>query len=180
MSEFCTGVQILLQRMETHPEEFYIEVEPNKIPRNAKWEHLMSNLVNVKKGGEVRGEAIFFTEAELDALFEGYAKIRRKAFDNYVMRRLLDVDGEEQDEGVTFTPNKPPRQILNVSTANQSLMQRQQAAAVRQLGLANAANVSNYPYGAISTGQTGVVSHVKHDDALNPGVIAKVKEALGF
>lgn len=144
MSEFCTGVQILLQRMETHPEEFYVEIEPNKIPRNAKWEHLMSNLVNVKKGGEIRGEAIFFTEAEIDALFEGYTKIRRKSFDNYVMRRLLDAD--EQDDGLTLTNVAHPPPVYINTTTGQSVYQRQQILAQQQ-AMMNQLQNSNYPYG---------------------------------
>ena len=175
-------MQILLQRMETHPEEFYVEIKPNEIPRAVKWDHLMSNVVGIKKGSDIRGDAIFFTDAEIDALYAGYVKIRRKAFDDFVMRRVLDAD--EQDEGVTFTPNKPPRQILNISTANQSLMQRQQAAeqqaaAARQLGLANAASLSNYPYGAISTGQTEVGQQSLGEQE-HQNFLARVKKAAGF
>ena len=147
MSEFCTGVRILLQRMETHPEEFYVEIKPNEVPRAVKWDHLMSNVVGIKKGSDIRGDAIFFTEAEVDALYEGYVKIRRKAFDDYVMRRVLDAD--DKDEEVTLTT---PHQVLNVNTVNQSIYQRQQiavqqAAAARQHVMMDALGNSNYPYG---------------------------------
>lgn len=145
MSEFCTGVRILLQRMETHPEEFYKEPDPNRLPNAAKWEHLMGRVMSIKRGEDVRGDAVFLTNDELDALYEGYVKIRRKAFDDYVMRRVLDAD--DKDEEVTITTT---HQVLNVNTVNQSIYQRQQAALAQQAALTQQALAqigNNYPYG---------------------------------
>jgi hypothetical protein len=98
--EFCTAVKILLQRMETHPEEFYSEMPPNRAADNPKWGHLMTQIVSLKNGGDIRGEAIFLTDAEKDALYDSYVKLRRKALDDYVMREVLTP---EEDEGVERT-----------------------------------------------------------------------------
>jgi len=90
--EFSAGVNILLQRMETHPEEFY---EPqNKVNsiRTPKWHTVMISVMQVKFKESVRGEGNFLTEAEVDALFDGYSKIRRKAFDDYVMDTVLNPE----------------------------------------------------------------------------------------
>jgi hypothetical protein len=98
--EFCTAVKILLQRMETHPEEFYSEMPPNRAADNPKWGHLMTQIVSLKNGGDIRGEAIFLTDAEKDALYDSYVRLRRKALDDYVMREVLTP---EEDEGVERT-----------------------------------------------------------------------------
>jgi len=99
--EFCTAVKILLQRMETHPEEFYIEMPPNRATDNPKWGHIITQIVSLKNGGDIRGEAIFLTAAEQDALYDSYVKLRRKALDDYVMREVLTP--EEEDDTGTVT-----------------------------------------------------------------------------
>jgi hypothetical protein len=100
--EFCTAVKILLQRMETHPEEFYIEMPPNRAADNPKWGHIITQIVSLKNGGDIRGEAIFLTAAEQDALYESYTKLRRKALDDYVMREVLTPEEKEDTGTVTM------------------------------------------------------------------------------
>jgi len=93
--EFSAGVNILLQRMETHPEEFYIgnELDRDRPMRpNAKWQNMMNSVMQVKFKESARGEAIYLTDAEVDALYAGYTKIRRKAFDDYVMDTVLNPE----------------------------------------------------------------------------------------
>ena len=84
--EFSVGVRILLQRMDTNPEEF---IETTTKVNVARWSNLMGGVVNRKSENNVRSEANFFTQAELDALFDKYVVLRRKAFDDYVMREML-------------------------------------------------------------------------------------------
>ena len=93
--EFSTGVKILLQRMETHPEEFFVadELERDRPLRpSPKWHSVMTSVMQVKGSESARGEASYLTEAEVDALWEGYRKIRRKAFDDYVMGSVLNPE----------------------------------------------------------------------------------------
>jgi len=87
--EFSVGVRILLQRMDTNPEEF---IETTTKGNVARWSNLMGAVVNRKSENNVRSEANFFTQAELDALFDKYVVLRRKAFDDYVMREMLGAD----------------------------------------------------------------------------------------
>lgn len=96
--EFCTAVKILLQRMETHPKEFYKPLNPSTIPTDAKWNNLMAQVVATKHGEKVRGDVTFMTDAELDALYEGYSKLRRKAFDDHVMNEILNPDEEDEKQ----------------------------------------------------------------------------------
>lgn len=89
--EFSTGVKILLQRMETHPEEFYSDTVSRTIISPTIWHSLISSVLASKLNSQTPQDNIFFlTEEEANALFEGYKKVRRKLFDDYVMRNILD------------------------------------------------------------------------------------------
>ena len=87
--EFCAGVQIILKRMESNPDEFIN-------PHEYKWQKVVAGVFARKEGistegvGAVRG----LTDAEIDALYEGFVKLARPAFDEYVMKNVLD-DKEE-------------------------------------------------------------------------------------
>jgi len=92
MDEFCAGVQILLKRMESNPDEF---TNPNEY----RWQTIASGVFARKQGradsegaGAVRG----LTDAEIDALHTALVKLARPAFDEYVMKEVL-VASEERD-----------------------------------------------------------------------------------
>ena len=87
--EFCAGVKILLKRMESNPDEFIN-------PHEYKWQKVVAGVFARKEGistegvGAVRG----LTDAEIDALYEGFVKLARPAFDEYVMKNMLDETKE--------------------------------------------------------------------------------------
>ena len=87
--EFCAGVQIILKRMESNPDEFIN-------PHEYKWQKVVAGVFARKEGistegvGAVRG----LTDAEIDALYEGFVKLARPAFDEYVMKNVLDESEE--------------------------------------------------------------------------------------
>ena len=89
--EFCVGVKILLERMDTNPEEF---IAPINTIKGAKWSNLISAVIARKLEKDVRGDGNFLTDAEVDAVFEKYKVLRRKAFDDHVMREVLGADEE--------------------------------------------------------------------------------------
>ena len=77
MAELSTGVRTLLARMESNPDEFYGDAD--------KWRFIFApNFREV------------MTEPEKGALHEALAEVRRKEFDERVMRRLLQEDMEEK------------------------------------------------------------------------------------
>jgi hypothetical protein len=77
MAELSAGVRALVGRMESNPNEFYGEAD--------KWRFMFSaNFRDV------------LTEPEKGALHEGLKEVRRKEFDEKVMRELLKDDMEEQ------------------------------------------------------------------------------------
>lgn len=154
--EFSAGVKILLQRMETNPEEFYVPIVPNNIPLNPRWGNLMSLVIRSKLNGEPIADIIYLEPAEIDALYEGYKKIRRKAFDDYVMRSVLAPTEESElsssTSGSLFTERMrmdasgdlkigtaSPGEFLSVRNASAQLAAKQQQ-------MMNAYPYSNYPY----------------------------------
>ena len=78
-SNLSPGVEILIARMNTHPAEFY-----NDAP---KWRFIFK-----EKFREV------LTEPEKGAIHEALKEVRRKEFDDHVMRTLLIVEDTEEVE----------------------------------------------------------------------------------
>ena len=77
MAELSAGVRALVARMESSPQEFYGEAD--------KWRFMFSaNFRDV------------LTEPEKGALHEALKEVRRKEFDEKVMRELLKEDMENQ------------------------------------------------------------------------------------
>jgi hypothetical protein len=77
MTELSAGVRALIGRMESNPHEFYDDA--------TKWRFMFGD-----KFREV------MTEPEKGALHEALKQVRRKEFDQKVMRELLKDDMEEK------------------------------------------------------------------------------------
>jgi len=77
MSEFSTGVETLINRMETNPEEFFNEAD--------KWRFIFKD-----KFREV------LTEQEKGAIHEALKAVRRKEFDYSVVQTLLRDEMQDQ------------------------------------------------------------------------------------
>ena len=84
MTELSAGVRALVGRMESNPEEFFDDAQ--------KWRFMFGD-----KFREV------MTEPEKGALHEGLKQVRRKEFDQKVMRELLKDEVEEQIKGGYYT-----------------------------------------------------------------------------
>lgn len=80
MSNFSSGVETLVKRMETNPEEFFNEAD--------KWRFIFK-----EKFREV------LTEREKSAIHEGLTAVRRKEFDYSVVQTLLrdEVQGQMKE-----------------------------------------------------------------------------------
>lgn len=85
---FCAGVQILLKRMESNPDEFRGEY--------GKWSDIRNGVFAYKEQGErspwVRG----LTKAEIDAMYEKLSAIHRAVLDEYVMKNVLEEPNENE------------------------------------------------------------------------------------
>jgi len=88
MAELSTGVSILIGRMESNPEEFFDDAY--------KWGFMFStNFRDV------------LTEPEKGALHEALKAVRRKEFDDKVMRRLMQEDIDIQLKDAATIGNYP-------------------------------------------------------------------------
>lgn len=81
------GIQIILNRMDSNPEEFMDE--------NGKWDWIIDPVVDRIQDGDHNG-APFLTTQEASAIYEKYQTIRRAAFTKRVLSTLLD-EGEDED-----------------------------------------------------------------------------------
>ena len=93
---FCTGVQILISRMESNPEEFI---------KGDKWYWIMSKVVDSKRNPTHHANTLpELTTEEIDALFDAYAPFLRKNFDDSVLREVLSSEEKELSYSVTTAP----------------------------------------------------------------------------
>ena len=94
--EFCTGVQILLSRMESNPEEFI---------SGDKWYWIMSKVVDTKRNPTHHSNTLAeLTPEEINALFDAYTPFLRKRFDDSVMKEIL-TDAKELSQSLAIAPN---------------------------------------------------------------------------
>ena len=122
--EFSVGVKILLERMDTNPEEF---IAPMDAMRGARWGNTMTSIVGRKLGEPIRGDGNFLTDAEIDALYAKYMVIRRKAFDDHILREVLGAD-EELSPSPLLTAQAITNQSLRIledQLAKSALMAQQ-------------------------------------------------------
>jgi hypothetical protein len=107
IEEMNEGVQILLERMKTNPEEFETPF--------GKWQHIVDQIMGRKEG--VKTLVPFLYDEEMNALFEGLRNMERNKFTADILRGLADVteDGEQLNlPYVRAMVNSPKRQTINI------------------------------------------------------------------
>jgi hypothetical protein len=168
--EFSAGVNILLQRMETHPEEFYDAQSRGRISTDPKWHGVVVSVLQMKFKESARGEGIFFTEAEVDALYAGYSKIRRKAFDDYVMDTVLNPKTQLSSDATTLAKMQSLQGQYGWSDPSNIYTGVAQAKdlhlAAQQQALMNA-----YPYH---------ISQDPHPQPMPEGMLSRISKGLGL
>jgi hypothetical protein len=186
--EFSVGVKILLERMDTNPEEFTTPMENQLTLRGARWGNLISAVIARKTEKEMRGDGNFLTDAEVDALFEKYKVLRRKAFDDFVMREVLGADEEKEDK---LSSSSLPYQVAvgrsGISHNNLSQMQgfadprgifgnaaHAQHISAHQQALGLAQGLSGIPTTAIGAGDWPYDSQPQ-----SQGIVSKIAKSLG-
>lgn len=86
--EFSAGVQILLKRIDSNPDEVKEEY--------GKWAGLRDAVFSYKESGTRNAWLRGLTEAEIDALHEKLNTIYRSVFDGWVMKQVLAEPEEGQ------------------------------------------------------------------------------------
>ena len=93
------GVQILLERMDTNPEEF----EDDFALGGGKWYDIVQ-AVHVRKDKNEK-TLPFLSDAEVNALYEKLEDVRRENFTAAVLRRLADTPQEITQQGLWDKPS---------------------------------------------------------------------------
>lgn len=86
--EFSAGVQILLKRMESNPDEFKEE--------HGRWSSIRNAVFNYKENGEKSAWLRGLTKAEIDAMYEKLSALYRAVMDEWVMKNVLAEPSEEE------------------------------------------------------------------------------------
>jgi hypothetical protein len=87
------GVQILLERMDTNPEEFEYDIAMG----GGKWSDIVQAVHARKNAPEAHKNTAplpFLTDPEVNALYEKLEDVRRENFTSDVLRRLADTPKE--------------------------------------------------------------------------------------
>lgn len=105
--EFCAGVRILVERMQTNPEDFGeddTDLANMRIRKQFKFSQIARRLENVITGHR-KDETLanwpewhYLTQAEQDALIEAFKNMRRTEFDKRIMERVFDDKFYERQE----------------------------------------------------------------------------------
>lgn len=96
------GVQILLNRMESNPEEF--TARPNRtLMAENRWEWVIEKVINRidnnhKNTDNYRMQLRFLTNEEVEALYDKYMSIQGEAFTRAIMQELLEEANEREQE----------------------------------------------------------------------------------
>lgn len=87
---YCEGIQLLLQRMESHPKEFEID--------SGKWGATMRVVYERVMGKSKTNNVIpepWLTQEEVYVVWCKYKQIKQQEFHEFVMKKLF---GEEKDD----------------------------------------------------------------------------------
>jgi hypothetical protein len=117
------GVQILLNRMESNPEEF--TARPNRtLTAENRWEWVIDKVINRidnnhKNTDNYRMQLRFLTNEEVEALYDKYMSIQGEAFTRAIMQELLEEANEREQEANIVRSN--PMMLIK-SALNKTLM----------------------------------------------------------
>jgi hypothetical protein len=174
--EFCAGVRILIERMQTNPEDFADEehdlanMRRTKMYRFGAFASRLERIITGHHKDEVLAkwpEWHYLTQAEQDALIEAFKAMRRTEFDKRIMERVFDDKFYERQE-------EEERQYVFSKT--------QQAQLQAQMRASQSAMAQTH-IGTITAGQPGALYYTSPNNvspADNGGILGSLGRALGF
>lgn len=111
---FCKGVEILLGRMHSHPEEFEMGIVGHNY---GQWQDVNTAIIVRKTGQYPYSEGPQYqykttplptlTEKEIDALYERLMEIQAEAFTKEIVRRTVLASEQEQYQSETADASGP-------------------------------------------------------------------------
>lgn len=107
--EFCAGVKILIERMETNPEDFAeseYDYARDMVKRHTRFGQIAAMLDVLVSGGKSSRhdtasswkEWNYLSREEQEALLNAFRKMRRNQFDKQIMERVFDENFYQRQE----------------------------------------------------------------------------------
>jgi hypothetical protein len=129
--EMNKGVQILLERMSSNPDEFIPTVRGNYYPD--KWRNIILSIeMRVKGGKDYADQLPFLNDKEIKALWHKMQELQGELFTKQVMNTLLQ-DANEFDPRDVPTTVAPPITYAEVMEMINSLSPAELSSLSRQL-----------------------------------------------
>jgi hypothetical protein len=120
VSQMNKGVQILLERMSSNPDEFVPDIHGKYPP---KWRDIILSVeMRVEGGKDYKDQLPFLTHEEIKALWKKMQSLQGELFTKRVMNTLLQDANQ-------FDPNGIPTYVVPPATAELSFLSRQVAGA---------------------------------------------------
>lgn len=104
--EMNEGVRILLERMETHPQEFNYGIL-------LKWSDIIKEIMKHAKGEP--NAVPFLDDDEVKAIYDKLRDLERQEFTAQVLRKLADTPEEPEQLDLPYMPAMPTRQTHGLS-----------------------------------------------------------------
>jgi hypothetical protein len=129
--DFCSGVKILLERMQTNPEDFELhDFNPTNMTevrgKFYDFAKAMNSIVtgmNKQHTLERWSEWHMLTRAEHNALIEGYKMMRRNKFDADILTRMMDNDYEKRQRDAIEVERQSQRAMMQNAVLRASPLQ---------------------------------------------------------
>lgn len=102
------AVQVLIERMKSHPEDFLGDVDAPHLMRSPKFGDIVEKLDDLLAGGEdkVRHKDFhrlwFLSADEQTALLDAYKEARRARFEAQIIHRLFAPPDEQEQETLKY------------------------------------------------------------------------------
>ena len=169
--QLSEGVKLVLDRMESNPEEFEFEVG------EGKW----GNMIAVVHERMFSSKTVlsrplsepWLNKYEVEAIWQGYVKVQQSKFHRFVMKNILDdKENDEFAEAIKKFQTTQPLNNLSLSPHHNTL--QNSVMPPGGIGYYNAAQGAR----SATTGIAGTVSSEHTTDASS--YFAQAKRALGF
>jgi murein tripeptide amidase MpaA len=166
------GVEILLERMESNPDEFTNEYSANTTIADRKWgdiaEKIHMRMTAITQDPETKPyykhQLDFLTDEEIIALHNKLKDVRAEAFTREIMGRLLgsktETNTQKMQASIGTTGSQHHQAIL---AQQQAYREYELANHYNQMGAqhrANQINVQKYANGVEGTGQSAISTAV--------------------
>lgn len=114
--EMNEGVRILLDRMDTHPEEFHYGI-------HTKWAQIISEVMKAAKGEP--SLVHFLHPEEVEAIRDKLRALERNEFTSHVLRVLADAPDDDDDQlDLPYIPSIPRGQTRFVTKSEMELARK--------------------------------------------------------